>query len=188
LQFVTFSSRTFVNCFFFSVYTHTHKRPSNAVVRNAVSKLLPPIQPLPHYDQSSSHCLRWNVAMPSNRSVPPSELKEPFRCHTITQGKANIMEPENREVTWRIALDRAGTWPCRPGPARPSRASCHIGSRFLGTIGTSCHAVLARQVYYQVQARPMARRHAFVPYRPKHGPPDTCNWIYMHRYMIFLNE
>jgi len=100
-----------------------------------------------------------------------------------------------------------GLGPCRAGPARPSRASCCVGFRFLGTIGTSCRAVLARQVYYQAQARPMARRHVFVPCRPKHGPPDTCNWIYMHRYrniiiairkhinypwyenyMIFLNE
>lgn len=75
-----------------------------------------------------------------------------------------------------------GLGPCRAGLARPSRASCCVGSRFLGTIGTSCRAVLARQVYYQAQARPMARRHAFVPCRPKHGPPYTCNWIYMHRY------
>ena len=100
-----------------------------------------------------------------------------------------------------------GLGPCRAGLARPSRVLCRVGFRFLGTIGTSCRAVLARQVYYKAQARPMARRHAFVPCRPKHGPPDTCNWIYMHRYrniiiairkhinypwyenyMIFLNE
>jgi len=102
------------------VYTHTHTHTQASIkccgtqCRIKITSSYSTTTAL----RPSSHCLRWNVAMPSNRSVPPSQLKEPFRCHTITQGKANIMEPENREVTWRIALDRAGTLG-RAGPARP---------------------------------------------------------------------
>jgi len=109
--------------------------------------------------------------MPSNRSVPPSELKEPFRCHTITQGKANIMEPENREVTWRIALDRAGTLG-RAGPARPDplvprvisgldffRHDRHIVPCRAGTISllsnpSTAHSTPARLRAVPAQARP----------------------------------
>ncbi|CAO2142606.1 unnamed protein product [Urochloa humidicola] len=56
-----------------------------------------------------------------------------------------------------------GLGPCRAGTARPSRVSCRIMLGLLGTLGTSCHAGMARYVFYSAQARPMARRHAFVP-------------------------
>jgi len=35
-----------------------------------------------------------------------------------------------------------------------------LGPRLLDTVGTLCRAVLARQVYYQAQARPTARLRA----------------------------
>ena len=38
--------------------------------------------------------------------------------------------------------------------------SCRVGPRLLDTVGTLCLVVLARQVYYQAQARPTARLRA----------------------------
>jgi hypothetical protein len=92
--------------------------------------------------------------------------------------------PVNRYRRAAVWPDRSGLLPLvvhRAGLGRLSPACCRVGFRFLGTVGTLCHTVSARQVNYQAQTRLMARRYISVPCRPKHGPPNTCNRIYMYR-------
>jgi hypothetical protein len=73
-------------------------------LRASLFLLSPSINSRPHFSSfsptttSSSHCLRWNVVMPRNRSLPPSEVKEPFRCSTKYPKKKG-------HGTWRIVLE-----------------------------------------------------------------------------------
>jgi hypothetical protein len=89
----------------------------------------------------------------------------------LTKSKTGCTQPSNSASCLELGLG-----PCRAGPARPSRASCRVVPRLLGTLGTSCRAMPARQDFYLAQAWPVARRHGFVPCRHKHGPHNIAKF------------
>ena len=94
-----------------------------------------------------------SIPLPGCESRAPRPHLDPVNAHATDAGAGAGF---HQLILLELEL---GLGPCRAGRAWPSRASCRVGSKFLDTIGTSCRAVLARQVYYQVQD----------------GPPDTCN-------------
>lgn len=56
----------------------------------------------------------------------------------------------------------------------------------LRLLGTSCRASMARQFFYQAQARTVASWHAFVPCQPKHGPGNTCVFFYLFLFIKLI--